>query len=202
LPAAQDWDPPDVSCLKWCLRRHSQAEPQFNERMLAESQRLRYQVFQEQKFPFQLWLSSTPHIISVNSGESGRPLLRLLRVRGVCRWTVQRPTFAVGGFLVVIVHLRDFGGPACVPHDHGSLALFFPRAGHSLPTACLRGPVARRVISKGRPAVSFTCQVPTKSLAAGLAKLVMAMAKTIPAAKVVALPTVVAFLSSEGTFMA
>src|SRR5207249_5408079 len=58
-------------------------------------------------------------------------------------WTVQRLAFAVGRFLVVIVLLRDLRGPARVPRDHGSLALFFPSAGHSFATGCLCRPVTR-----------------------------------------------------------
>jgi hypothetical protein len=49
--------------------------------------------------------------------------------------------------------------------------------------------------------VSLTFHLPTKSLAARLAKLVMAMANTAARAAMVAVLTVVAFLCSEGICM-
>ena len=43
---------------------------------------------------------------------------------------------------VLIAFLRDLRGPLSIPRNHGCIALFFPSAGHSLGSGCLRYPVA------------------------------------------------------------
>jgi hypothetical protein len=69
------------------------------------------------------------------------------------------------------------------------------------PRLAFAAPSPDSVISKGYPAVSFTFHVPMKSLAARLAKLVIATAKAAARTAVVTLLTVVAFLSSKGICM-
>ena len=81
-----------------------------------------------------------PHFMPLKTAQ----LPCLLGVRAVGRWAVQRLTFAVSSFLVVIVLLRNLRSPARAPRDHGSFALFFPRANHSLAKARLRRPVLRQ----------------------------------------------------------